>query len=404
MTTKEHSRKVHRRVLVVALAMVIVVIVALVIGVGSSSGGHAGGSLTLGTGTTGNRTGTTTSTTAASDTTVATAPSPTAGAGVGPTAGGARVAPNATGVHSTGTVATHSSPTTVRPPALPSRALFGVATDSVAQLVAFNNDAGKRASLDAISYNWSQNANFDTDLANAIVAQGAQVLISWEPWDQTTGNVVQPAYTLGAIISGTYDAYIAHWASQIKAWGQPVWVRFAHEMNGNWYPWDEGVNGNTPGQYVAAWRHVHDIFARAGAANVIWVWSPNVVSGLGSSLASVWPGDAYVDWIGLDGYNWGTLGKWGSTWQSFSQIFGPSLAQVESLSGRPIVIAETASTEVGGDKAAWIQQFFASLAAQPRIGAFVWFNQVKETDWRIESSPAAQAAFRAGVANPRYPG
>ena len=109
------------------------------------------------------------------------------------------------------------------------------------------------------------------------------------------------------MIEGHHDAYIREFAEAAKAWGHPFFLRFNWEMNGNWFPWSEGVNGNQPGEYVAAWRHVHDIFTQVGATNATWVWCPNVdpASKL-HDLASLYPGDAYVDWTGLDGYNWGT--------------------------------------------------------------------------------------------------
>jgi len=274
-------------------------------------------------------------------------------------------------------------------------------TDDMTQLTTFETDAGKRVGLYGSYASFALNSDFNSAAAGAVRARGAQPMITWEPWDPSSGSATQPAYSLGSIIAGNYDAYITRWATEVKTWGQPLWLRFAHEMNGNWYPWAEGVNGNSPGQYVAAWRHVHDIFQAKGVTNVTWVWNPNVIMGSTPSLASLYPGDAYVNWVGADGYNWGTTRSW-SSWQSFDSVFGPTLSALQQISTRPIVIGETASTEVGGDKAAWVNQFFGSLAAQPRIKAFVWFNLNKETDWRIESSSAAKAAFAAGVADPRY--
>ena len=94
------------------------------------------------------------------------------------------------------------------------------------------------------------------------------------------------------------------WATQIKAWGKPLMLRFAHEMNGDWYPWSEGVNGNGAGQYVAAYRRVVTLFRSVGATNVTWVWSPNVAYPGSVPLSRLFPGDGYVDRTGLDGYNW----------------------------------------------------------------------------------------------------
>ena len=81
------------------------------------------------------------------------------------------------------------------------------------------------------------------------------------------------------MIAGTHDAYIREFAEDARDWGHPFFLRFNWEMNGNWFPWSEGVNGNQPGEYVAAWRHVHDIFTEVGATNATWVWCPNVDPG-----------------------------------------------------------------------------------------------------------------------------
>jgi hypothetical protein len=279
--------------------------------------------------------------------------------------------------------------------------LWGAATETgLGELPGFEADAGKRASLFLSYSSFANDSDFPSSDAAAVVAHGATPVVTWEPWDPASGSASQPAYRLSAIISGADDAYITRWANEVRAFGHPIWLRFAHEMNGDWYPWAESVNGNAPGQYVAAWRHVHDLFAHAGATNVAWIWTPNVVYPGTTALAELYPGDAYVNWVGVDGYNWGSTRPQG--WQSPEAVFGETLSALRQLSSRPIVIGETASAEAGGSKAAWINQFFATLAAHPEVRAFLWFNLNKETDWRIESSPAATQAFAQGIANPRF--
>jgi hypothetical protein len=174
-------------------------------------------------------------------------------------------------------------------------------------------------------------------------------------------------------------------------------------MNGDWTPWSAGVNGNSAADYVRAWRHLHDVFGRAGAVNVSWVWSPNVVFHGSSPLRKLYPGDAYVDWIGIDGYNWGTT-RPGGGWMGFERLFGPTLRQVRRLAHKPLMLSEVASAERGGDKAAWISGFFRGLNRNPDVLAFVWFDFAKETDWRFTSSAAARGAFARGVAAGRYRG
>ncbi|YCQ19632.1 beta-mannanase [Arthrobacter sp. Z1-9] len=232
---------------------------------------------------------------------------------------------------------------------------------------------------------------------NAVRARGAVPLVTWEPW-AWGGGVDQPAYSLDRIAAGDFDARITEWGQALAAWGYPVQLRFAHEMNGDWYPWAEGVNGNEAGDYVQAWRHVHDVMAATGASNVSWVWSPNVPYWGSTDLAGLFPGAGYVDVVGLDGYNWGTSATW-SGWISPQDLFAPGIAELRSLApGLPILIAETASSEAGGSKAAWNTDLVSYLAAQPDVMGFVWFHMQKEADWRINSSDASAAAFQSALA------
>ncbi|SDS95322.1 Glycosyl hydrolase family 26 [Pseudarthrobacter equi] len=232
---------------------------------------------------------------------------------------------------------------------------------------------------------------------DAVQARGATPLVTWEPW-AWGGGVDQPAYALDRIAAGDFDARILQWGQALTSWGKPVMLRFAHEMNGNWYPWAEGVNGNQAGDYVAAWRHVHDVMASTGAGNVQWVWSPNVPYWGSTDLAGLYPGAGYVDIVALDGYNWGTSQSW-SSWVAPQDLFGPGISQLRGLAaGKPILIAEVASSELGGSKASWNTALVSYLSAQPDVMGFVWFHLQKETDWRINSSDASAAAFKSALA------
>ncbi|GIG29380.1 glycoside hydrolase family 26 protein [Cellulomonas marina] len=231
----------------------------------------------------------------------------------------------------------------------------------------------------------------------AVVDHGSVPVITWEPW-VWTGGVDQPAYRLTEIAGGRWDAQLAAFADVLARWGGPVQVRWGHEMNGDWYPWGTGVNANAAGDYVRAYRHVHDVLTARGARQVTWVWSPNVVYPGSTPLAGLYPGDAYVDVVAVDGYNWGTSAP-GKRWQTPAEVFDETLAQVRAVAPtKPLMIAETASTELGGDKAAWVRALFAWADAQPGLLAVAWFDEDKETDWRIASSRASVAAFREALA------
>lgn len=232
---------------------------------------------------------------------------------------------------------------------------------------------------------------------DAARARGAQVLLTWEPWTWG-GGTAQPAYSLDRITAGAFDPYLRQWGQALAGWGHPVMLRFGHEMNGNWYPWSEQLNGNGPGDYAAAWRHVHDVVASTGASNIAWVWNPNVPYWGSAQLAGLYPGPAYVDAVALDGYNWGTSASW-SSWVSPSQLFGEGLSQLRGLApGKQILIAETSSAEQGGSKAEWAASLVGYLAAQADVTAMTWFHFNKETDWRINSSTASADALRNALA------
>lgn len=296
-------------------------------------------------------------------------------------------------------VFTVTPPASVLPPVSAAPLRFGVATaggplagaelDEVSQL------AGESPSSVLFYKDFLQAPPLDE--MNAVQARGAVPLITWEPW-AWGGGLTQPAYALDRITAGDFDAHITQWGQALTAWGHPVQLRFAHEMNGNWYPWAEGVNGNQAGDYVQAWRHVHDVVAATGASNVSWVWSPNVPYWGSTDLSGLFPGINYVDIVALDGYNWGTSASW-SGWISPSDLFAPGIVQLRSLApGRPILIAETSSSEAGGSKADWNTDLVSYLAAQPDVMGLVWFHMQKEADWRINSSDASAAAFNSALA------
>jgi cellulose synthase (UDP-forming) len=231
----------------------------------------------------------------------------------------------------------------------------------------------------------------------AVAARGSIPEISWEPWDYSGSPTGQPRYTLSSIIAGRHDAYIRRWATVLRRFGSPVYLRLAQEMNGNWYPWSEAVNGNRPGQFVAAWRHVHRIFTEIGADNVRWVWSP--AAGTSALAAGLYPGSAYVDVVGVSVFNGGSRLKWGG-WRSFARIFNPTARVLARIApGKPIQVSEVASAEAGGSKAAWISGMFADLRGYPQVKSVVWYDLPKQADWPVTSDHAAARAFAAGAAS-----
>lgn len=252
---------------------------------------------------------------------------------------------------------------------------------------------------------------FDATSFDAVHAAGSVPMITLQPG----GSLPTPnLFPLTALARGDFDSsHLIPWADAARAWGHPFFLRFAHEMNSaRTYPWGTAPgnpNLNTPADYVAAWRHVHDVFAAQNVTNAKWVFCPE--EGAGALIAENYPGDAYVDWLCFDAYNRGTAGNVG--WRSMLQTMKQTYDAVAALSpSKPIVVGETSSVEDGGDKAQWITQgLLQDIPAQlPRIRIFLWFDAIHTDpmgvthDWEIASSPAALTAYKSVVASPMWQG
>jgi hypothetical protein len=269
--------------------------------------------------------------------------------------------------------------------------LFGLNVASLEALDDAESALEVRPAIVGTFSDWAHAPEFPRELAQDINERGAVPLISWEPWDSWNGSADQPAYALGRIVAGDHDALIDRWAHEIADYRRPVMLRFAAEMNGDWLPWSTGVNGNRRGEYIAAWRHVRERFRRAQADNAVWVWNPIASYDGATPLQDLFPGRREVDWLAVDGYNWGETRAWG--WQSYSDIFGPTVRQVAEIAPRlPVMIAETGSAP-DPRKPEWVSDTLASARADG-VDALVWFEFAKETDWRLSESPATAAAAR----------
>lgn len=238
---------------------------------------------------------------------------------------------------------------------------------------------------------------FPKEDANLVYSNGSVPLITWEPW------ITHPLGTLEAIASGAYENYVREFLQAAKDWGRPLFLRFAHEMNGNWYPWDGFHNGReaAPEKYKRAWIYIYNLKEKIGAENVNLVWCPNNTNqpeAPWNKVSAYYPGDQYVDWLGMDGYNWG----YGS-WQTFDSVFNNVYQSLISLTQKPLMIGEFASAEGSGSKADWIKEALSKIKTKyPRLKLFCWFNINKERDWRINSSNSSEAAFRQAISDSHF--
>ena len=229
-------------------------------------------------------------------------------------------------------------------------------------------------------------SEFPLNECKNLIANNIIPHIVWQPWYYNEPDKIK----LDNIINGDYDNYIKKFAQDVKKFAKPIFLRWGHEFNLPIYPWGIINNNKDPKKYITAYRHIHDIFKDIGANNVLWIWSPNNVSypvEKWNDFIMAYPGDNYVDWIGIDGYNFGTSQDW-SSWTSFDGLFQNVYRHIllNNLN-KPIMIAEFGCSEEGGDKTIWLNEMDKILKEKyHRIKSIVFFNLTKETDWRLESS------------------
>lgn len=243
---------------------------------------------------------------------------------------------------------------------------------------------------------------------NKIIREGYIPMITLEDhFVNANPTIKQP--NLYSIVEGHFDSFFTDWAKQIKQVKGAILLRILHEFNGDWYPWCIAKNDKNPQLLVKAYKHIHDIFKMQQVMNVKFIWCPNSMSfpqEKWNFIMEAYPGDEYVDFVGMDIYN--GAGK-STVWRSFrKEGIENYFIMTQRIPGKPLLVCETASRErketepeAAQDKAAWIKQMSEALTSDmSRIKLLVWFNE-KES-FRINSSPGAQGAFLDHILKNEY--
>jgi mannan endo-1,4-beta-mannosidase len=250
-------------------------------------------------------------------------------------------------------------------------------TVSYSSVTDFATAVGREPDLVLLYSGWGE--PFLTQFAETAYAHGAEPVVQIYPPDNGT---------LAEIAMGRRDGYLRSYAAQVRAFGHPVVLSFAPEPNGPWYPW--GWTRTPAPTWVAAWRHVVTVFRASGAANVTWLLTLNTSFRGSGPVAAYWPGTAYVDWIGIDGY-------YERPRDTFRNHFLPAVRAVRKLTRKPLLISEVAVGPIAGQLRG-ITDLFAATRHYSLTG-LVWFDKrqnrgIHHQDWRLEDNPAAVALFR----------
>jgi hypothetical protein len=240
----------------------------------------------------------------------------------------------------------------------------------------FAQAAGQQPNLVGYYSGWGE--PFESSFAEAVSGHDAITILQWDP---TLASVQK-------IASGGYDGYLRSFAGSVRKFGRPVVIGFGHEMNAYWYSW--GYGHLPAATFVAAWRHIVTLFRQQGTSNVTWLWTLQADEQGTGAIASWWPGEKYVTWVGIDGYYYRPS-------ETFFSIFGKTIAEVRMLTGLPVLLSEVAVGPEAG-QARKIPDLFEGMRHYGTLG-LVWFDiaqhgGVYHQDWRIEDNPLAEAAFR----------
>jgi beta-mannanase len=273
---------------------------------------------------------------------------------------------------------------------------------SAAGIAAYRASTGLTPRYVVVFQQWPEDpatGEFPLASVEAISSTGAIPVLTWEPMYYRANDGAETMVPAGRVTGGAYDRYLERFARAASATGKPIFIRFAHEMNLNRYHWGGTAaeyGPQSPERFKAMWRHVVDVFRRLQVTNVQWVFCPNCESVPGAGdpaitwnrASAYYPGDGYVDVLGMDGYNWGDTqtpekNGWRSSWRSFGDTFGALHAELKRLApGKPIYVFETASAASGGDKRTWLADM-ARTAAAWSLSGVIWFEANKEVDWRL---------------------
>ncbi len=276
----------------------------------------------------------------------------------------------------------------------------------------YENVVGKSVVWAVISDIWSNEQEFPHKQAQLIRNMGSvpyiRLMIT-----SVSQNEQEPVYTLENINDGLFDDSIRSWVRDAATFGSPIIIEFGSEVDGPWFPWNGYWYGSLPSPelFKEVYKRIIDIADEEGSDNIIWVYHINAVSIPDESwdqFVSYYPGDEYIDWIGVSVY--GAKTPMDDEVFSFSDTMDNAYQKLISISpNKPIIIAEfgTTNTNLINDQALWAEDAFVNLTEHrwPKVIGFSWWNEQwknddderHNTNMRVEDNPALAEVFQRYV-------
>ncbi len=221
------------------------------------------------------------------------------------------------------------------------------------------------------------NINSNIEKLQTVLANAAAEERTVELTLQTVANSDGKGNMLMDALDGKYDDFLNQYAKAVAASGKPMLFRLCNEMNGDWCMYSAYHTSKDTSLYVEFYKYVYSVFEKNGALkNTIWVWNPNERSYPyydWNHALCYYPGDEYVDIVGLTGYNTGTYHQ-AENWRSFATIYDNFYYQYCSWFSQPFMITEFACSSYGGDKAQWVRDMFAKINDYSRIKVAIWWD------------------------------
>jgi mannan endo-1,4-beta-mannosidase len=310
------------------------------------------------------------------------------------------------------------------------RTLTGLANDataeSLAELGAYERWATQRPATVVTFVNGLESADqvdwYLTERLTPLWERGHVPIVTWMPANTNPPENSAPTVDR-QIANGGFDSLIETWARRLETWAlgpdgereipRRFYFRPGHEMNGNWFPWSATQTPTTAEDYVRMWRRLYGIFGRTALdeTTMQWVFSPNADEVGDVDVEAYYPGDEYVDWFGLDGFNFGDSEPW-SDWVVPQDIFGGMLERVRALADKPVALTEFATTSYYRGrhrperKADWVDEAFSMVEAED-IAMACWFDVDKEgtdeSDWAVFGGQRGTGSYTDPETDTRYP-